>query len=322
VRRLTLRRAVWTTAAAVAAVVLWIVYRQGLFVPDRPFGDIRPPHHTATPLPPGPKHDPPRAGPTAAAAPLLNSRVRWTERRRKYENFEFAWLVENATTGPEEGSYTFANRALTTCLTVAHKGPEEKQAQEITQQTGQSTFVRDQRLAALHRLYSACRPLGSFSEMMKRKREISSQKAATGDALDSAVAEALHIASQRTPFEVRRKQMEKLLSLNDPEIASALRSALTATGATLDGVPIDAGERGLYAAAWDLAICANYGVCGGVDSLTATQSCWQLGECDYLDIWGIHYRHLLPWQRSRVEQLFLRVHANLSSGHYERFGPP
>ena len=257
------------------------------------------------------------ARPASAARP---SKAPWAERRRKLDRLEFAWLVENARNAPTEGSYILASRALSTCLAVVWNSSEERQLRAIDDKLLLSEETRHLQREATHKLWEACRPLGAQEKMNKEMFSLLHEARPAGDALSLLLQESQALANKKVPADVRATMVKKLLDLDDPEAAYAVRGAFQVSGAVLDGQPVPKNELGMYASAWDLAICSTYGACGGIDSLVSLKDCWRHSECGYLEVWEAQHRYLPPWTREGIQRYFLRVRANLDSRHFERFG--
>ncbi len=255
------------------------------------------------------------AQPSAVAA----SKAAWSSYEARYRKGDYAWLLANARSAPEKGSYTMAIKALAPCFNLLKRGNQDYQA-EALERSEPDPQLRAVKRAALQAMFARCANLPDARALGTQLNALATERASAGDAVYLVERDMPGLVETRLPRQARQKRLEELLAMNDVSVATLIQGMFIRPGVTFDGAAVSAADLVPYQAAWALATCSEYGECGGAGSVQADENCLYRGNCDYLDTWQTVQRELPPSMTARVRSYYERMHDNLSRGNYGAFG--
>ncbi len=255
------------------------------------------------------------AQPSAVAA----SKAPWSTFEARYRKGDYAWLLANARSAPEKGSYTMALKALAPCFNLLKRGNQDYQA-EALERSEPDPQLRAVKRAALQAMFARCSNLPDAQALGTQLNALASERAAAGDAVYLVERDMPGLVETRLPKEARQKRLEELLAMNDASVATLIQNMFIRSGVTFEGEPLSQMNIVPYQAAWALAVCSEYGECGGAGSVQADENCLYRGNCDYLDTWQTVQRELPPSMTARARSYYERMHDNLSRGNFSAFG--
>jgi len=259
---------------------------------------------------------------TLTAEKGTKSKASWTEFEERFRAGDYKWIVTNAKSAPQAGSYSFAIQALAACADLLSKGTEQRQASALERAAAGSP-AKDARIRALHALFLSCDGLGDLQSLVAQRSALSKEIKLAGDAREAMLTEVNEVlADRRIPREQRQERVIQLLNLDDPEAARALIGPLTSRGATMRGAQIPAEDLGLYRTAWSMAICSSYGACGGNNSREGHLECAMNGDCQYLTTLQKVEQMTPPFMYPRVYDFYLQIQNSLSQRNFGAFGVP
>jgi hypothetical protein len=258
-----------------------------------------------------------RSDPGAAGVAKLPSKAPWSDGVAKLDKRNYAALVAAARTSPSSGSYTLAARALSECAVV--RGEHDKRVASINADSRRKV----QRQQALDALEQPCAGFGSVDELVAQRSILFKEGELAGDALIGALEDGYRLADAKMPRGARQAKLYEMLELQDGEAFRHLRAGLIADGASFEGAPITATERGPYGLALQLAACDLYGSsCGGADSTQSLKDCAYHGDCEGYDFARGLQMALPPYMYERIGNYYPRVRDRLAARQYEVFGLP
>jgi hypothetical protein len=255
------------------------------------------------------------AQPSAVAA----SKAPWSSLQARYRKGDYAWLLANARSAPEKGSYTMALKALAPCFNLLKRGNQDYQAGAL-ERSEPDPQLRAVKRAALQAMFARCANLPDAQALGTQLAALTAERAAAGDAMWLVERDMPGLVETRLPKEARQRRLEELLAMNDASVATLMQNMFIRPGVTFDGAAVSAADLVPYQAAWALAMCSEYGECGGAGSVQADENCLYRGNCDYLDTWQTVQRELPPSMTERARSYYTRMHDNLSRGNYGAFG--
>jgi hypothetical protein len=247
------------------------------------------------------------------------SKAPWSSLEDRLSDGELSWLLANARNAPQNGSYTFALAALRPCERLQSQGPIESQREKL--KSIPEPGLRAAKMGALEFFEKRCAELAGVQlrdELITLRNELP----ASGDAVYKMQQKALtELGNERLELQRRDELLRSLLALDDPAAVAVLTGAIARPGAKFEGKEIGSGmDAAAYQAAWALVACADYGDCGGPDSVEAHEACLYANNCDYMDRWRRVESALPAPMYDRVRDYYDRIRGNLARGNYGAFG--
>src|SRR5260221_3424847 len=173
------------------------------------------------------------AQPSAVAA----SKAPWSTFEARYRKGDYAWLLANARSAPEKGSYTMALKALAPCFNLLKRGNQDYQA-EALERSEPDPQLRAVKRAALQAMFARCSNLPDAQALGTQLNALTTERAAAGDAVYLVERDMPGLVETRLPKEARQKRLEELLAMNDASVATLIQNMFIRSGVTFEGEPL------------------------------------------------------------------------------------